>query len=218
LDKQTDNAIRFSLRSLLAVFAYVSLTLGVASWTRSVALGITLSLLLVGWILWRYAHGHIVGIVFALVGGEDLLCSVAPWIYYGIEDFMGFRVLVNMAASFLVLAGLGVFIWAGTRDRPYAKRQPVIALSIFCILVAWWIAIPALGNATIARRQAADTAANNAAAAKAIALVDEVLKRTGAAPTEEALGELLSEPMPSIRWATNSWQVSKYPPAEPEAL
>lgn len=206
--RQADNAIRFSLRSLLAVFACISFIFAVASWTESIVLGINLSLILIAWILWRYAHGHVVGIILVLLGGDVLLSSSVGWVFYGIEDFLGFRVLVNMAASLLVLAGLGVFVWAGSKNQPYAKNQVWIAVSIFCVLTVWWITIPTLGDEVIARRQAADTASNTAAAAKAIALVDDVVKRTGSAPIKEALSELLPEPMPSIRWATSSQQIN----------
>jgi len=203
-DNQPKNAIRYSLLGMLGMFAYISFTLAAASATNSVALGIHLSLLLVGWILWRYAHGHLAGILLVLLGGDALLCMSVPWIFEGVEDFMGFRALVMLGASLLVLIGLGVFLWAGTREWEFSKHQKWIAATLFCVLIGWWVAIPTIGEAAIGRRQAADIAANNAAAAKAIALVEEVRKRIGEAPKEDALSELLQEPIPSIRWQSYS--------------
>src|SRR5262249_13721352 len=159
----------------------------------SVSLGVHLSMVLVGWILWRYAHGYLGGILPVLLGGDVLLCASAPWGFRGTGDFMGFRSLVTFAASLSVLAGVGGFVWAGARDRPDAKHQRSIAVLLLCLLVGWWLAIPTLGNAAIGRRQAADTAANNAAAARAIAMVEEVRLRTAETPAREALPALLPE-------------------------
>jgi hypothetical protein len=205
--EQPDNRIRFSLFSLLGVFAYVSCTLALASFTNSVALGVHLTLLLVGWLLWRYAYGHGAGIILVLLGGHLLLALSLPWVLDGTEDFLGFRALASMAASLIVMAGLADFVWEWHTGRPYARNQLWIAATLFCVLIVGWAAIPTLGNAAIARRQASDTAANNRAAAKAIALVEAVLKRTGAAPKADALRELLPEPLPSIRWQSYSYPI-----------
>jgi hypothetical protein len=88
----------------------------------------------------------------------------------------------------------------GARRRQFWKYQFVIAAAVLVILAAWWLAIPTLGNAAIARRRAADMAANNSATARAIALVEEVQQRTGTTPGEKTLAELLREPLPSLRW------------------
>ena len=164
LDKQSDNTVRFSLFSVLAVFGYISLSLAIASSMKSVALGIHLSLILVGWIMWRYTHGHLGGIVPALLGGDVLLCLSVPWIFRGAEDLMGFRELINVAASLLVVLGLVVLLWIGAKKQRFWQHQLWIAGSIFCVLLLWWIAIPIVGNAAIARRQAGDIAANSDAA------------------------------------------------------
>jgi hypothetical protein len=211
LQNEPDNTIRFSLLSVLGIFAYVSFAFAMASLANSVAVGIHLSLLLVGWVLWRYAYGHGAGVILVLLGGDLLLCLSVPWIRDGADDVMGFRVLASLAAGLIVTIGLGVFVWAGSTSRPHARNQLWIAATLFFVLVCCWVAVPTIGNAAIARRQSADIAANTAAAAKAIALVDEVVKRTGAAPETDALAALLPEPFPSIRWQSRSHEINYRP-------
>ncbi len=63
----TDESVQFSLRELLAVTAYIAITAMLVSYTNYVSVGIHLSLALVGWIMWRFAHGHLAGIIPALV-------------------------------------------------------------------------------------------------------------------------------------------------------
>lgn len=205
--RQDDTAIRFSLRQLLTVTGYLAFTVAVVVNTGSIALGIHLSLGLVGWIMWRFAHGHLGGIIPALLGGDFLLCSSVVWVVQGSEDFMGVRSMFNVLASLLVLVGLAGLIWIGMTEQRFWKHQMGIAAAIGCILVAWWIAIPALGHAAIASRRAADTAANNLAAAKGIVLVEDVRKRTGTTTDADRLEELLTEPIPSVRWDGNSQQI-----------
>lgn len=207
MERQADNSIRFSLLSLLGVCTYVSLTLALASSMNSIPLGIHLSLGLVGWVLWRYAHGHLGGIIPVLLGGDALLCASVPWVFHASEDFLAFRAIFCILASLLVLVGFWVFIWIGSKDQPYSKHQHWIAGLVFCILGIWWVAIPALGEAAIARRQAADIAANNVATARAIELVEEARQRIGTIPDEDTLPQSMKEPMPSIRWDGHTYPI-----------
>lgn len=205
--KQTDDAIHFSLLSVLAVTSYIAFTLAVVSYTNSVVYGVHLSLVLVGWVIWRYVHGHLGGIIPALLGGDVLLCSSVAWTIHGSEDLMGFRNIANAFASFLVLAGFAVLVFVGAEKQGFWKHQIGIAALSLCTLVAWWIAIPVLGNAAMAQRRAADIAANSVATAKAIAMVEEARRRIGTAPDKEALQDLLTGPLPSVCWDGNSWQI-----------
>jgi len=200
VDEPNDNAIRFSLRGLLAVVTYMAFTLALATATNSVAVGIHLSLGLAGWILIRVAHGHPGGIVPALLGGDILLCSSASWVVYAREDFLGLRVIADIFASVLLFVGFVVLIVVSEKKRRYWKRQHWIAMSIVGIVVVWWLSIPALGNAAIARRQAADFAANQAAQGQAIEMVEAVRKQLGTTPEKATLEEHLPEPFPSVRW------------------
>ncbi len=200
MDKQSDNAIRFSLRSLLVVTSYVAGTMAVVSYTNNIAFGFHLSLGLVGWIMWRFAHGHLGGLIPALLGGDLLLCSSVSWVFHGSEDFMGFRVAFSAIASLLVLTGLGVFAWIGARKRSFWRNQVCIAATIFCTLIVWWIAIPTLGNAAMSHRRALDIAANSTAAIKAISMVEDAQQRNRKTPDRDSLNGILNEPLPSVRW------------------
>ena len=203
---QDDAAFRFSLRQLLAVIAYLALTMAIVS-AGAIGLGIQLSLALVGWILWRFAHGHLGGIIPALLGVDVLLLSSMAWIGWGSEDFLGLRGLLNRVASVLVLIGIAVLIGIGVRGQRFSKHQLGVAAVIFCALIAWWIAIPMLGDAAVARRRAADVAANNLACAKAVALVEDFRTRTGTLPEQHGREALLPEPIPSVRWDGHLQQI-----------
>jgi hypothetical protein len=204
---QHDSTIRFSLRHMFGVTAFIALTLGVVSYTGSIAYGIHLSLCLAGWVMWRIGHGHLGGLIPALLGGDLLLCLSVGWIMSGSEDFLGIRVIMGVFASLFVFVGVGVLLWISTKKRRFWKHQIAIAAAILFILAVWWAAVPMLGNATIARRQTADIAANNLATAKAIAMVEKVRQQIGAVPDESALSELLKEPLPSVRWDGLSDQI-----------
>ncbi|MEQ1829157.1 MAG: hypothetical protein ABL921_24555 [Pirellula sp.] len=200
MDKRTDTAFRFSLLSLLVVTSYVAGTLALVSYTNNTAFGIHLSLGLVGWIMWRYAHGHLGGLIPTLLGGDLLLSTSINWVFAGSEDFLGLRAILSVFASLLVFSGLGVFAWIGAKKLSYWRNQVGIAALVFCTLVAWWVAIPSLGNATVARRQALDIAANKMATAKAIWMVEDAIRRTGKTPDSDSLAAILHEPLPSVRW------------------
>lgn len=204
---QPDARIRFSLRHMFGVTAFIALTLGVVSYTGSIVPGIHLSLCLAGWLGWRIAHGHLGGLIPALLGGDLLLCLAVDWTTSGSEDFLGIRAFIGVFASLFVFVGVGVLVWISMKKRPFWKHQIGIAAAILSILAVWWVAVPMLGNATIARRQATDIAANKLATAKAIAMVEKVRQQIGAVPDESALSELLQEPLPSVRWDGLSRQI-----------
>lgn len=73
-------------------------------------LGIQLSLILVGWILWGFVHGHLGGLIPALLGVDLLLLSSISWAVRGFEDAWGFRGQIIFLASLLVVIGLAVLI------------------------------------------------------------------------------------------------------------
>lgn len=192
---------------MFGVTAFITLTLGVVSCTGSIAIGIHLSLCLTGWLMWRIAHGHLGGLIPALLGGDLLLCLSVGWITSGSEDPFGIQVFTGAFASLFVFVGVGVLLWVSTKKRRFWKHQIAIAATILFILAVWWAAVPMLGNATIARRQAADIAANKLATAKAIAMVEKVRQQIGAVPDEGTLSDLLQEPLPSVRWDGRSRQI-----------
>ena len=195
--------IRFSLLHLFGVTTLVAFILGMVSYTGSIPLGIHLSLCLTGWLMRRFLHAHLGGVIPALLGGDVLLCSSFGWAHRGSEDFLGLRAVFVVIASLVVLVGLGVLVWVGTKRQQFWKQQIAIAATIAVVLAAWWSAVPTLGNAAIARRRASDIAANTAATAKALALVEEARQRTGTTPDEGELKGLL----PSVRWDGVSVQI-----------
>lgn len=200
MNSEADEKIRYSLRELVLVTTYIQISLAVAFYLNSIPIGIHLSLVLLGWIAWRYGHGHLGGIIPALVGGDILLCSSVQWVLGGQEDFLGLRDLVCMLASLCVAAGFFVLIWvAGSKPR-YWKHQIGIAILMLMAIGTWWAIIPRIGNAAIARRRAVDIADNKVAMEKAIAMATEAQKLHGEAPDQETLLKILGGPLPSVRW------------------
>lgn len=200
METPTDNQVRFSLRDMLLATSYVALTAAVVSFTGSIHWSIHLFLPCIGFSMWRYAHGHLGGVVLALLGGDILLCSSIGWISYGVEDFMGFRDMSIVFASFLIVAALGTFSWAAAKEKPFWRNQMGIAITIFLVFIAWWIAIPPLGRAAVARRQNSDMAANIASTANAISMVQNAVLHNGNAPDNTRLAELLSDSLPAVQW------------------
>lgn len=124
-----DNAVRFTLASVLGMTAYIAIALAVVSYTPSIPLGVHLWLGLVDWLLWKYCRGHLGGLIPALLGGDILLCLSTRWVFDGPEDFMGFRETVCCMASLVVLAGLGVFVWLASKKQRYWQNQVFIAVA-----------------------------------------------------------------------------------------
>ena len=99
MQKHSDTAIRFSLFTLLAVISYLALASAIVSYTRSITWGVHAILGLIGWILWRNLRKHLASIIFVLLGADGLLCSSVRWLYYGTEDFLGLRLLLDGGMS-----------------------------------------------------------------------------------------------------------------------
>lgn len=208
MNEQRDSTIRFSLRQMFGVTGFVALTLGIVSYTGSVAYGIHLSMFLIGWVMWRVLHAHPKGLIPVLLGGDFLLWVAYERVLRGSEeDFLGYRTMISVFGSLLVVFGVSRLVRVGSKKQRFWERQKVIAAAIMSILLVLWVAIIVLGNTAIARRRAADTAANNLATAKAIAMVEEVRRQTGTTPDEDTLPVLLREPLPSVRWNGCSQQI-----------
>lgn len=208
MNEQADSTIRFSLRHTFGVTAFIALTLGIVSYTGSVAYGIHLSMFLIGWVMWRILHAYPQGLIPILLGADFLL-----WVAYerGLcgseEDFFGYRMILSVFASVLVLVGVAILVRTGNKKHQFWKHQIIIAATISCVLVALRGAIIVLGNTAIAERRATDIAATKLATAKAIVMVEEVRKQTGTTPDEDALAKRLREPLPSVRWDGRTQQI-----------
>ncbi|MCU0721611.1 MAG: hypothetical protein MUC83_18015 [Pirellula sp.] len=207
MKSEADEKIRYSLRELLIVTTYIQVSLAVAFYLNSVVIGIHLSLALLGWMMWRYAHGHLGGIIPALVGGDILLCSSVQWVLSGEEDLFGLRGLFCIVASLCVAAGFFVLLWVAARRPRFWKHQIGIAVFLLLAMCTWWAIIPSIGNAAIARRRAVDIAANIKAMEKAIAMATEAQKLHGETPDKETLLKILGGPLPSVRWDGNSQEI-----------
>ncbi len=200
-------SIRFSLREALAVTAAAAAVCAVVAYTNSVVIAIHLTTVFLGFVIWRYAQGHLGGLIPTLLGGDLLLGFSLGWVVNGSEDFMGFRGLIFGVASVLFLTGLGVFLGIASYRRRYWRHQAAIAITLGAIFVIGWIVVPTLGKAATLRRQKADIAANTAATAQAIALVATVCQQVGSAPDLEALKKQLGGPLPSVRWDGYSHEI-----------
>jgi len=195
-----NSPIQFSLRQMFGVTGFVAFTLGMVSYTGSTAVGVHLSLCLIGWVMWRIVHVGLGGLVLIILGADILACRAVDWIVNGSEDFLGAQEMFNWFASLLVLAGAGWLLIKASKKQGCHGRQAAVAVVALSSLIAWWAVVPTLGNNAIARRRAADNAANNKAVADAIAMVEQVVKQSGTTPDEDELIELLGEPLPSVRW------------------
>ena len=60
---QTESPFQFTFTDLLAVTAYVAFALGMGRWSGSPVIVTHLLILLLGWGMRRFAHGHLGGIV-----------------------------------------------------------------------------------------------------------------------------------------------------------
>jgi len=198
MKQRANKSFSFSLKHLFSATATVAIVLGVVAATGSVVLGVHISLGLAGWIIWRFAHAHPAGLIPCLLGGDILLASSYRWVFHANEAF--FRGFFLMLGGSLIGIGILIFALIGAAQKRYGNHQYVCAAVIAVMLFVWWAIVPMLGSSAVAHRQAADIAANNRAAAKAIKLVEEATKSLGSSPLEDELEHVLSEPMPSVRW------------------
>jgi hypothetical protein len=200
---KTEPPFQFTLRQLLAVTTYVAFTLGLGQWTGSLEVVVHLSLILVGWIMCRVMHGRLGAVIVSLIGLDGMTCAGIDWAYYGREEdflFFDIRGIFCFLASLMAIVGVGLFFWSAVDQRPYWRTQLTIGLVLSAILIGWWSVVPAIGKAAIAQQQARETAANNAAMAKAVAQVESIRKKLGYIPDKSELNDLLDEPLPCLHW------------------
>jgi hypothetical protein len=207
MDTSDEKPLRFTLRELLIAIGLIACTLVAGRISESPSISVHLTLVLVGWAMMRYAHGHLAGIISTMLGIDILICLGLGWAYYGTGDFFGFRQIFAIFASFLVAIGIGIFLIIASLKRRYWRWQVGNAIFAICVLAAWWVAIPAIGSAVIAQRHARDTASNNAAMAKAVAQIESIRKQLGRVPDEPQLTDLLDEPLPNIHWGEWKTQI-----------
>jgi hypothetical protein len=193
-----ERPFQFTLRQLFAVTTFVAFTLGIGRWTGSAGIVVHGHFILVGWLLWRFARGHLGAVVPSLIGLDLLIVVAVDWLSGADTDLFDLRDLVVEFATFLTIVGLGVFFWRACRKCPHWRSQIALGLLVLAALVVWWAIVPAMGRVAVAGRQARETAANNAAMAKAVAQIEAIRKRLGRLPDESEIDEFLEEPLPRI--------------------
>ncbi len=208
MDVLSDYPTRFSLRGLFVLTSLVAFAVALVSFTSHRAFGIHLLFILIGWILKRYVGGRLGGVVPALIGFDFLACISIPWIQKGNEDF--FREMFLAISTCLVAIGIGVLCILAEPRNKGLNNQAWLAGGFTLALILWWVTVPRLGEASTAKRRAADVSANIAAASRAIELVEEVGARWGLSPDKQALNQRLSEPLPRIQWDGSYGEISYF--------
>ena len=194
-DRNTD--LRFTLKHLFIVVALLAGALSAGRVTGSVAISIHLTLLVIGWIMYRFMYAHLAGLIPCLLGFDYLASRGIGWAYFGFEDF--FDDFLSSAASILVLVGSCTFLYLATREGLRSRWQLINAVLFFALFVAWWVFIPALGNAAVAQRKAGEAAQNNAAMTQAVAQVEAIRQKLGHIPTEAEINEQFKNGLPQVR-------------------
>jgi hypothetical protein len=174
------------------MIAYIAFTLSIVRYTGSLISGIHLSLCPMGWLMWRFGRVRLVGLVPTLIGADMVLGFSLSIIQYA--DFMGAAGVAF--GSVVLLIGLGVLVCISARRGRYWQSQIGTAAVGLLLVVAWWFSLPAFARAA----RASDLAANSAATARAVSIIEDVRRQLGRVPSEPELGILLPEPFPSVRW------------------
>jgi hypothetical protein len=198
---QRDSQWRFSLAHLLAVIAYIAFTLSIVKYTGSLTSGVHLFLCLTGWLMWRFAHVRLAGLLPALVGADIVLSSSVSFAFVQGNDFAGAAGV--SCGSVVVLIGLAVLAAISVRKGQYWQCQIGTAAVGLLLLVAWWFSLPVLTHAA----RASDIAENSVATAQAVSMIEDVRQQLGRVPTESELSDLLAQPLPSIRWGRFSARI-----------
>lgn len=193
-----NETLRFTLRNLLIVTGLLAAALSVGHWTNSPLLSVHLTLLVLGWVAFKFLHASLAGLIPCLIGVDFLTIGAIVWVYRAIEPW--FEMIVYLFASFLLVVGICIFLFVAINKRPFWRWQLAAAAIFSSLLLGWWLVIPALGEHVIAQRRARDTAHNNIATAAAVAQVEAVRSQLGRAPTASEFKELSKEPLPKINW------------------
>jgi hypothetical protein len=189
--------LRFTLKHLFIIVALLAVALSAARITGSIALSIHLTLLVIGWIMYRFMCAHLAGLIPCLLGFDYFAARGIGWAYFGFEGF--FDDFLSSVASLLVLVGSTTFLYLATCEGPESRWQLANAAVFFVLFVAWWLFIPSLGTAAVARRQANETAQNNAAMVQAVTQVEAIRGQLGRIPTEDEINERFKDGLPRVR-------------------
>jgi hypothetical protein len=193
--------LQFSLLSLLAAAPYLALAFGIGRMLESPQMVAHLMLLLLGWVLHRFANAHIGGLIPLLLGFDILFCHGISWVYHGYEGY-GFvpHEMVLLLSSIPIVISVAVFSCQATYNRQHRIFQASIALVSLVLLAGWCVVVPAIGKTAIATRQSRETVANKAAMTNAVDQIETLRLELGRVPEESELNDLLTEPLPEINW------------------
>ena len=194
------NGFQYTLREFLVVVGLFALVCGLTRWSGSPKLATASAVAFVAWMMVRFAHACVPGVLIFLVGGELLAVSAVNWVYYAREEFLfPCREMLGLIGCFLVLVSSIAFIVAAVMQKKERKWQLGNAMFVFLLMIVWFAVVPALGRKAVTQRRARETVANNAAMRDAVAQVEAVRKQLGRAPTAYELRELSGKPLPTIR-------------------
>ena len=189
---ECDHQLRFSLAHLLAVIAYLGFTFSIVRYTGSSMSAVHLSICLMGWLMWRFGRVRLVGLVPSLIGADMVVGFSLSTIQS--DEFLGTAGVCF--GSIVLLIGLAILFCISARRDRYWRTQLGTAAVGTLLLAAWWFSFPALARAA----RASDMAANCAATARAVSMIEDVCRQLGRVPSEPELSALLPESLPSVRW------------------
>jgi hypothetical protein len=190
--------LQFTLITLLAALSYLCLAFGASQALNSPAVAVHLSLLFVGWVLGRFAHANLFGLILLLIGIDILFISGISWAYHGYE-FFPHEIILSTGSIFVTIA-ICVFAFLAFLKKEHWQYQASIAVGTTLLLAGWWTVVPNIGNAAVASRQRKEIKANNTAMTKAVAQIELLRRKLGRIPEESELDDLLTEPLPEINW------------------
>src|SRR4051812_49995122 len=116
-----NESLRFTLRNLRVVTGLLAASLSVGHWTDSPLLSVHFTLLVAGWVLHKFLHGSLAGIIPCLLGADLLTMGAIVWAYRAVEPFM--ESMVYVFASILIAIGIGIFIIVAHFKLPYWRWQ-----------------------------------------------------------------------------------------------
>ena len=200
--------LRFTLRDLFILVTLIAVIFATGRSTGTYAMSVHLTMLVIGWIMHRFIHAHLGGLIPCLFGLDYLTIRAIDWVYYGGEGPFIFDEILNMFASFLIGVGAVVFLFLSVGKGQHARSQLKNAVVFIAILAAWWVIVPVAGSVAVGNRQTRDAAFNSAAMNKAVTDVEALRQKLGRIPREADLKDHVKDGLPKIRSGSGERAIS----------